>query len=61
MYYNPLRIIDEEFSQHAGLPRHLMPHRLSYRKKYFCKLVSKVKRNKNVVMLIYIFVPNYIC
>ena len=29
MYYNPLRVINGKFSQHTGMPRHLMPHHLS--------------------------------
>jgi hypothetical protein len=47
MYYNPLRVINREFSQQAGLPHHLVSCHLSplknnsknYRKMYYGKLV----------------------
>jgi hypothetical protein len=29
MYYNPLRVINGEFSQQVGLTHHLMSHHLS--------------------------------
>jgi hypothetical protein len=43
IYYNPLRVINEEFSQHADLSDHLSPltnNSKNYRKMYFfCKVV----------------------
>jgi hypothetical protein len=53
MYYNP--VINGEFSQKAGLPHQLMPCHLSPLKnnseKYiFYKLVSRLRRNKDVVL-----------
>jgi hypothetical protein len=50
MYYNSLRVINDEFSQHASMPRHLMLRQISLlksnfeksRKIYFFKLVSQL-------------------
>jgi hypothetical protein len=48
IYYNSLRIINGEFSQHASMPHHLMSHHISPLKiilktieKYFFKLIPQ--------------------
>jgi hypothetical protein len=56
MYYNSLRAINSEFSQHGSIPRHLMSRRIfplknnskNYRKIYFFKLAYQLQRNKDV-------------
>jgi hypothetical protein len=48
MYYNSLRVINDEFSQYASMPCHLMSHHLfslknnseNFRKTYFFQISS---------------------
>jgi hypothetical protein len=54
MYYNPLRVINGEFSQQVGLARHLMPHHISPLKNnsgkcIFFQISSTATENKDVV------------
>jgi hypothetical protein len=60
IYYKSLRVINEEFSQDAGLPRHISPlknNSENYRKMYFCKLVPQLQRNKDAILANLHFCP----